>query len=640
MQDQRNGYDVIQYFGQTKLDTSPNIYELGAGIQISETIASEYISSSIKELMKGNTDTVNVLLFDLCTKHYVNTKQKIINLTNVVYNTMIDVAQNYHQLIQQLIDTDQLSIDRFAELQSEYMKNSSKMVSMCHLLKNYISINGNDVFKIIKDYVFYKIILEKPYLVKTEQVMIFNILISMIGITTFGSSRNKSITNVFKIINQYNGFSYSVLDRKTRSEIFSTRVDESAKAKVIDSQMMIEIVTKIDSNIRKLCQMSGESDQIKELIRQITDDVQMCQRVGDPVYFVTLYQTFLLKRLLQNNGDNKITTDVSDNKINLGASDNKLNQSASDNKLNLSASDNKLNLGASDNKLNLSAPDNKLNLGASDNKLNLSAPDNKLNLGVERAILKLIRYDDAPDTRILMEFALNDIDGSKFINNEYQNIAIQFDSAKYDQNMIASFNRKITNFRVLRQSAWKNVGAIRSNTRETNDSLTAIEMHLDIFNKYYMEYFNARYYHNSARYLEYSYDQSIVYMTIGFDKTQYKLKMTMGQGNVLSHLVSGSMNLDRLVEKTGMDKDSISVILNSLIVSGLVCQQDISTKEMFAIDYGFCSDTQYIDVIQFIGCVIQKMTEKKQTPEPVLEPKELFSDISDDENNVEMVVLK
>ena len=113
------------------------------------------------------------------------------------------------------------------------------------------------------------------------------------------NNNNLDVTNVFKIVNTYNGFTYSIMDKSMRCEIFNPLLDDEGQKNIIDEQKMTDFIKTIDYKIKKL-NTNIDNQQKEKLISEITDNIHMCQRIGEPEAFMLIYHYYLQKRLLDN----------------------------------------------------------------------------------------------------------------------------------------------------------------------------------------------------------------------------------------------------------------------------------------------------------------------------------------------------
>ena len=428
---------LLDYFGDIKYNTF-NSLVIFNNLGVDEEFAKVYIKDVINNILQGTTDKINIILIEESIRKFVSSDEGIISLINIIYETVLEYAIKCGEKIQKKIleltskstseltskstseltskSTSELTSKSTSELTSEltsksiseltskstsetkftfinefmnekndYYSKLSKMGIVLKLVNDYVSLTNNNskLFDIIINYTYYKGILERKYIYKDQTQYIFSILIELVN-----KNDKNDIFNVFKIINTYKGFSYSLKDKKYRNAIFILELANEKYQKILDYDTMNEFVNYIDKDIRKL--YAPNLDNKMKLIEDITDNIYMCQRIGDIVTFMTLYHRYLQQRFLDMYIDINHNMDYNVDKVSIERTIAKL----------------------------------------------------------------LKYDTSTADLYIMIGYVLNDIKGIEFVNNEFRRIEINFNSGKYTEHLQQTFDVKKTNYNILRKSSW------------------------------------------------------------------------------------------------------------------------------------------------------------------------------------------
>jgi hypothetical protein len=310
--------NILANFGNVTIQTlNDNDKALFSGVNITKDIAKNIIENAVSDVMNEESSSINMILIDNCIRQYIYSKEDIYCILDCIYNKLASITMEYANELQKQMYKGKFTVDKFVSFRTKYFSNdkTTKLGTVFRLLSDLITItnpsnfkNRNaNVFKIVRDYAFYDKILNRKYDYKNEHLYLFKILM---GLTE--SSNRTQISNVFKVINTYNGFSFSVVDKKKRNQIFNRELDGEGQKLTLNKNMTEEFVQHINASIIKLYSTLDESQRMN-LVDEITNNIYMCQRICDPVIFSMFYHQYLQKRLLQTN----YRTDIEGNLVQL-----------------------------------------------------------------------------------------------------------------------------------------------------------------------------------------------------------------------------------------------------------------------------------------------------------------------------------
>lgn len=387
------------------------------------------------------------------------------------------------------------------------------------------------------------VFLNDRYQYKNTEWYLFAILIDSI------KQNNKyDFVNVYKIINTYNGFSYSLTDKKRRGVLFNPELDNQGQNNIISDNKLLVFVKNIDDNIKKSFSNNVSNQQKKELFNNVIDDMVICKKIANTDDFLRLYHKYLQKRLIENNPK----------------------------------------------------------------------------LDIEAKLLELL-YTKNNNTNIMMEYCINDIKSTIFLNNEFKNIDIVFDSNTYSQQLQQLYNRDISTFNILRHNTWT---IDNNHARLCEPNL--IKMHLDIFNKFYTSYFS----NYSDRKLLYNYDISTVDIELFINGRNYNLHMNLLHATILGHIYDNKqLSALKLAEIMNVQLKDINLEINSLIYSKIVTRdakyESDDIEVIFFINPDFTSEYNIINIIDVMNSIISYNDIKSNTLDNIIQSniKNIITDI-------------
>lgn len=544
-----NKLPLLHKFGP--IITEPLYNKLKISFPITDEFSKKYISDFIFNVI-NNKDS-NVIMFNLCIKTYIYRSSSIFRLIEFIYGVILQAIHSIKENIIQInIDNSTFNINTFINIRNHYYNKLNIINRHLSILNKHIVIKGHRILNIIRDYAFYKGFLNEKYNYKGSECYMFAILIDSIR-----ENNKEDILNVFKVINTYNGFSYSVKER--RSELFNPELDNQGQDNIISDNTLIMFVKTIDDNIKKSYSNDITKNEKKQLIDIIIDDIYMCKKIGNTDVFLMLYHEYLQKRLIGR----------------------------------------------------------------------YSNPD------VESKLLEIL-YINNNKSNIMMEYCINDIKGSEFINREFKNIVLAFDSGKYSQQLQNIYNRDITTFNILRKNVWT-----LFNERERIYEPDLIKMHLDIFKKFYTSYFNERFNKYSDRSIEYNYDMSTVDMELSINDAKYNLHMNLLQASILGHINDNKcLSALELAETMNIQLKDINTEINSLLYSKIITRDSKYRNDdieiVFFINPKFSAEHTDINLIEIMKTIKDYQDNKSNNDDDIYlntQIKVMITDIISNDDN-------
>lgn len=291
-------FNVLSYFKTiTPLEPGSNAsstrvlsahYALNGSL-LDDQAAIQCVSSYISDICSG-TNTTNLVKLHNAIFYFLSLD--MYKLFNTVYSCFCNEAQKIKNTFQQLIDTNAFTPAIYYETKSHY--NSISPWHIFSFVKQYVKItpDKNDIGHILNEYAFYCIVIEPLYNYDGSQHHIFDILRE--------KTSDSQLAILFKIYNQYAGFSFSVLDVNARHMIFNPKIDTITRKLFMSDEALINNLVTIDGTIKALCSCSDKTAKEKH-INNVVDIVDMCQKIGNNHLFFTIYKTHLQKRLISNN---------------------------------------------------------------------------------------------------------------------------------------------------------------------------------------------------------------------------------------------------------------------------------------------------------------------------------------------------
>ena len=191
---------------------------------------------------------------------------------------------------------------------------------------------------------------------------------------------------------------------------------------------------------------------------------------------------------------------------------------------------------------------------------------NRLKSGVkpdlESEFLKSLNPQDDIDTYIKMKNQINDIKLNTQHNKYFRNVSVGGHSEKYKNIDLKKYDRNKVNVKVFRSYDW-DYETVPSTIYNMPVDLS---IYLDIFNAYYKDRFN-------ERILSWIYSDCIGIIEIETDKV-YNIKMNILQMAIYYYLNNGPKTASEISKEMKIDLQQLGYILNSLIVSKLICKED------------------------------------------------------------------
>jgi hypothetical protein len=283
--------DMFDEFGKLNNIVLPN-QNIFTGLNIKND-AAKYLYDLLLVILTGsNNNKINQLLVNHTCSFLLS--QGLHNLLNVIIHVISESTDMFYQNIQKLCDDNSFTNDEFIKLYNNHTKNTMIFKQALKMSFDYFKTDNNkNILHIYLTYIFYKNVVNKKYRLRGQDKYLYEI---------FLQENNKSNTEeffkLFKFYNYYYGFSYQI--KKNRELLFNTVLDkiflESDRS---NSPVFLEtIINNIDSDIRKLNQLSLDNSSIEEASIKIIDSISMCMRLTDKTFFMANYFKHLQTRLL------------------------------------------------------------------------------------------------------------------------------------------------------------------------------------------------------------------------------------------------------------------------------------------------------------------------------------------------------
>lgn len=561
----KNVISLLNHFGNVSINLIHNQNILSDHVfTLSKPVALTIINLSSSLILRNKTDTINNMLLDTALSLFVSTRQDI----EIVLNNIYSCITSYAGDIADRFSKDITNLNGFLEMRNDYYTQTailgrtltliSDVVKIAQLTKdNKMSKISLSIFKTMRDYAFYeKVIAHKytlPDILKKDtqskkETHLFGVLTNIID-----KSDKSQIEAVFKLINMFNGFSYSIIDKGERNKIFLEEIDTEGKQPIIDKNVMNEFMKQIDNNIRKLFVYSSEA-KYKTLTVEITDQIHMCQKISDPKVFIELYSQYLQKRLLDLQMDDSVDID----------------------KL-VTVETNLAKLLKYDTS-SISSQDTYI-------KIMMMMNDIRGCDFVNREFRNIpVRFDGDKYPKTFQDTFDRSLTDFMIIRKNV------WDGITYDTDKVERIN-------------------------EPDFIKYYLNMFYDFYNKYFKLTTNKAINGSDRRKIRYIYDNSITDMSYEIGEMTYLIRSNVIQASILSYIIDNpNITAEELSNKMNYKLRDMFHCINSLLLSGLIIRKipnqdngntdNTNIKIQFTINPLFKSDSKIINLLEFIDNAI------------------------------------
>ncbi len=220
-----------------------------------------------------------------------------------------------------------------------------------------------------------------------------------------------------------------------------------------------------------------------------------------------------------------------------------------------------------------------------------------------------------------MKFCINDIVASKKITNNISNIKnISINSPKYTGFDTSSINLQNCRYSLIRPYAWNDWKYSQFTNLGRLKEPLCLAIYFDLLKGYLSNPACVFYDQYKDRKLLYDYDNSTVNFDMTFNSGKYNFTATMLQSIVLMTINnSGAINAQDIEKNTGVPLKTLSLIINSLIKSGLVKRdstaQNNDPKMTFQINTQWTSDDTDFSLITVLNDIKAFLANKSKTQE-------------------------
>lgn len=268
----------------------------------------DYFSNIIKEIILTNK-SINILEIT----NYINSvsiKYNMKLIIDLIFEIFCEINKILKNFIQELINKESFLINDLINIFENYNLKFYKFRNYFYLLRNNIkqanktkfidTKKDNNYLNIIKNYLFYHIVLEEKYKYNENEKYLYEILFENNKI-----NQNINFISLLKFHNSYCSHTFSVKSNIEREKIFNSHIiNIFNKLKFLLNPKIDEYLKNIDDEIL-LIKNSKKENINKNSISNIIDIIKVCLKFGDDIYFLHNYKKFLEKRLL-NSTNNEV----------------------------------------------------------------------------------------------------------------------------------------------------------------------------------------------------------------------------------------------------------------------------------------------------------------------------------------------
>ena len=281
---------------------SKNLKSINGIIQKKEF--NKFFSSKIKEIILSDKK-INILEISNYFNSILN-NYDLEEFLNTLFNTFYEINNILRDYIQELLNNDNFNINQLINIFNNYTKKFNYFKKHFYLLKNFVIQksktkfiqNDNDYMNIIKNYLFYRIILEKKYNYRNESKFLYEILLQNKII-----NQDMDFISLLKFHNSYCNHTFLVKSNIERQKIFNNEIiNIFDNLKFISKSKLDSFLININTQITTI-KISNKENIKKSDISNVIDLIKICLKFGDDIYFLHNYRIYLEKRILNQNNN-------------------------------------------------------------------------------------------------------------------------------------------------------------------------------------------------------------------------------------------------------------------------------------------------------------------------------------------------
>lgn len=299
-------YQTFDIFGKKYMTKNKFSLRLLNGLTLNGNVTDLFVDCCMKILNNNTADInkikLNFMVHQLISQGYEYTINTIIKLFETYF-------KQFYDEIQICLDDQSFNPEYFLDKYDYINKNSYILTKNLSLIDNCIineNNNNKSTINIIKNYMFYKIIIDRLYKYDNKNMYLYEILSLILQQT----QKMDQLSKLFKIVQFYNKLSFIVKDN--REHYFNTELNNKFVFKTGDTgNKLLEIVCSLmNENIKNLIKLTDQK-LIETKINEIRDLISMGSNiVEDKTIFMLLYRANLNDRLINKQTNPDIETEL------------------------------------------------------------------------------------------------------------------------------------------------------------------------------------------------------------------------------------------------------------------------------------------------------------------------------------------
>ena len=272
----------------------------------------QHLTTLMTRIMNDQAEYVNQMDVDRALLNLVSSK---VNVNLLIIGVFDNVTEDMADKISNLIMSKQFTIKMFIDMYDTFVTRSRYLRTTLRRLDDYFKLdNDKSLFHIVKNYIFYRNVLNRKYRTVTGQVDSNNDYLYTIMLNMINKNDINEIMNVVKFFNFYSAFSRSTSEN-TQDMLFNKELTTilNTNCDIISPQLIDIIIKDIDDVLRKIAGVANTEDDVKSAdIERVVDYVKMCVNMGDKIYFIMNYIKALRERLMSHKTNLKVENNLAD----------------------------------------------------------------------------------------------------------------------------------------------------------------------------------------------------------------------------------------------------------------------------------------------------------------------------------------
>lgn len=253
---------------------------------------------------KSNNKHIHRLVYDLVTSGYQ------VDLFNIISQIYIEVSNEIREQLSNKILLNEFTIKDLIETYDKYILRTKNLQHIIWYFDKHVRYIDKDniscsYIDMISLYVFYYSIINNKYDFKDDKLYLYDIINIIL------SDVDTDFKDVIKLNDIYNGTNNLKKQLGDNSAtLFNIEIDKNFLSVLGDNKQFIKNITMfIDKNIKLYIEESAK-DVKKILLSNLLDIMVICKNLKNKDIFYTYYKYLLRIRLLRNNTDIEIETQL------------------------------------------------------------------------------------------------------------------------------------------------------------------------------------------------------------------------------------------------------------------------------------------------------------------------------------------